>query len=93
LLSGGQGALLALRRERNTFVGVSFLLLFSLRLLLAKKKVIAPSVRGVSDVFVFDESEVCLCQVKFLPTVKVKFRRLGEVKFSSLPKICKGVTK
>jgi len=58
LLSGGQGALLALRRERNTFVGVSFLLLFSLRLLLAKKKVIAPSVRGVSDVFVLDESEV-----------------------------------
>jgi len=37
----GRVALLALRRERNILTGVSFLLLFSLRLLLAKKKVIA----------------------------------------------------
>jgi len=41
----GRGALLALRRERNTLPGVSFLLLFSLRLLLAKKKVIVPKAR------------------------------------------------
>jgi len=41
----GRVALLALRRERNTLIGVSFLLLFSLRLLLAKKKVIVPGKR------------------------------------------------